>query len=94
MAERGTWGEVRSGGVAERGVVGEVRSGGVRLSGVRRLYEAVRQRERWIDGSVAVTTVLLSGGDADEVLQVVAEQARRLSGAAAGIVPAQRSAEP
>ncbi|OKK02287.1 histidine kinase [Streptomyces sp. CB03234] len=54
--------------------------------GNARLYEAARQRERWIDGSVAVTTALLSGGDADEALSVVAEQARRLAGACAGIV--------
>ncbi|MFF3612374.1 GAF domain-containing protein [Streptomyces sp. NPDC002580] len=54
--------------------------------GNARLYEAAKQRERWIDGSVAVTTALLSGGDAEEALQVVAEQARRLSGSAAGIV--------
>ena len=54
--------------------------------GNARLYEAAQQRERWIDGSVAVTTALLSGGDAEDALQVVAEQARRLSGAAAGIV--------
>lgn len=54
--------------------------------GNARLYEAAQQRERWIDGSVAVTTALLSGGDTDDALQTVAEQARRLSGAAAGIV--------
>ncbi|MER7662173.1 MULTISPECIES: GAF domain-containing protein [unclassified Streptomyces] len=54
--------------------------------GNARLYEAARQRERWIDGSVAVTTALLSGGDADDALAVVAEQARRLAEAAAGIV--------
>ncbi|MDQ0795172.1 GAF domain-containing sensor histidine kinase [Streptomyces sp. B1I3] len=54
--------------------------------GHARLYESTRQRERWIDGSVAVTTALLSGGDADDSLAVVAEQARRLAGAAAGIV--------
>ncbi|MFD7876180.1 GAF domain-containing sensor histidine kinase [Streptomyces sp. NPDC059766] len=54
--------------------------------GNARLYEAAQQRERWIDGSVAVTTALLSGGDADEALQVVAEQARRLSGSAVGAV--------
>ncbi|MEU9554449.1 sensor histidine kinase [Streptomyces fumanus] len=54
--------------------------------GNARLYEAARQRERWIDGSVAVTTALLSGDDTDDALQVVAEQARRLSGAAAGVV--------
>ncbi|MFI8963212.1 GAF domain-containing protein [Streptomyces sp. NPDC053493] len=54
--------------------------------GNARLYEAARQRERWIDGSVAVTTALLSGGDADDALTVVAEQARRLADAAAGVV--------
>ncbi|MEU3395702.1 GAF domain-containing sensor histidine kinase [Streptomyces filamentosus] len=54
--------------------------------GNARLYEAARQRERWIDGSVAVTTALLSGGDADDALSVVAEQARRLAVADAGIV--------
>lgn len=54
--------------------------------GNARLYEAARQRERWIDGSVAVTTALLSGGDADDALVVVAEQARHLAASAAGIV--------
>ncbi|MER5400450.1 GAF domain-containing protein [Streptomyces sp. NPDC002599] len=54
--------------------------------GNARLYEAAQQRERWIDGSVAVTTALLAGGDAEDALQIVAEQARRLSGSAAGIV--------
>ncbi|MFJ3702528.1 MULTISPECIES: GAF domain-containing protein [unclassified Streptomyces] len=54
--------------------------------GHARMYEAARRRERWIDGSVAVTTALLSGGDADEALAVVAEQARRLADAEVGIV--------
>ncbi|TXS55931.1 GAF domain-containing sensor histidine kinase [Streptomyces sp. t39] len=54
--------------------------------GNARLYEAARRRERWIDGAVAVTTALLAGGDADEALTVVAEQARRLADAAAGLV--------
>ncbi|WP_282694970.1 GAF domain-containing protein [Streptomyces sp. CC208A] len=54
--------------------------------GNARLYEAACRRERWIDGSVAVTTALLSGGDADDALTVVAEQARRLADADAGIV--------
>ncbi|MFL4905501.1 GAF domain-containing sensor histidine kinase [Streptomyces sp. MMS24-I2-30] len=58
---------------------------GIAIGNVR-LYEAARQRERWIDGSVAVTTALLSGGDAHDALQVVAEQARRLSGSVAGTV--------
>ncbi len=46
--------------------------------GNARLYEAARQREHWIDGSVAVTTALLSGGDIGDSLRIVAEQARRL----------------
>jgi signal transduction histidine kinase len=54
--------------------------------GHARLNEAARQRERWIDGSVAVTTTLLAGGSADDALSVVAEQARRLADSAAGIV--------
>lgn len=54
--------------------------------GNARLYEAATQRERWIDGSVAVTTALLSGSDAEEALSVVAEQARHLADSAAGIV--------
>ncbi|MEV8020553.1 GAF domain-containing protein [Streptomyces sp. NPDC086554] len=54
--------------------------------GNARLYEAAMQRERWIDGSVAVTTALLSGSDAEEALSVVAEQARHLADSAAGIV--------
>lgn len=54
--------------------------------GNARLYEAATQRERWIDGSVAVTTALLSGGDADDALAVVAEQARHLADSSAGIV--------
>ncbi|WP_258022044.1 GAF domain-containing sensor histidine kinase [Streptomyces anatolicus] len=54
--------------------------------GNARLYEAAKQRERWIDGSVAVTTALLSGSDAEEALAVVAEQARHLADSAAGIV--------
>ncbi|WP_436737737.1 sensor histidine kinase [Streptomyces sp. BBFR102] len=54
--------------------------------GNARLHEAAKQRERWIDGSVAVTTALLSGSDADEALTVVAEQARHLADARAGFV--------
>ncbi|MGW0737410.1 GAF domain-containing sensor histidine kinase [Streptomyces sp. NPDC002851] len=54
--------------------------------GNARLYEATRQRERWIDGSVAVTTALLSGADADDALTVVAEQARKLADSASAMV--------
>ncbi|KUL40417.1 histidine kinase [Streptomyces sp. NRRL F-4489] len=54
--------------------------------GNARMYAATRQRERWIDGSVAVTTELLAGSDVDDALAVVAEQARKLAESAAGIV--------
>ncbi|MFI9720924.1 GAF domain-containing protein [Streptomyces sp. NPDC052396] len=54
--------------------------------GNARVHQEGLQRMRWIDGSVAVTTALLSGGDAEDALAVVAEQARRLAGADAGIV--------
>lgn len=54
--------------------------------GNARMYAATRQRERWIDGSVAVTTALLAGSDVDDALAVVAEQARKLAESAAGIV--------
>ncbi|WP_327402839.1 GAF domain-containing protein [Streptomyces sp. NBC_01288] len=82
-------GEKRGGGVFNDYDVSMVRvlatEAGIAI-GNARLYEAAKQRERWIDGSVAVTTALLSGGDAEDALQVVAERARRLSGSAAGIV--------
>ncbi|GGN66555.1 histidine kinase [Streptomyces albiflavescens] len=81
--------EKRGGGPFDDGDLNMVRvlaaEAGIAI-GNARLYEAAHQRERWIDGSVAVTTTLLSGSDAEEALQVVAEQARRLSGSAAGIV--------
>ncbi|MDJ0342057.1 GAF domain-containing protein [Streptomyces sp. H10-C2] len=54
--------------------------------GNARLYEATRQRERWINGSAALTTALLTGDDAEDALDVVAEQARKLAEAAAGLV--------
>ncbi|WP_254879038.1 GAF domain-containing sensor histidine kinase [Streptomyces sp. NA04227] len=59
--------------------------------GNSRLYEEASQRERWIDGTAAVTTALLTASDADEALQVIAEQAGRLSDsiAAAVLLPAE-----
>ncbi|MBF6046226.1 GAF domain-containing protein [Streptomyces sp. NRRL B-1677] len=54
--------------------------------GNARVHDEERQHRRWIDGSVAVTTALLSRGDAEDALSVVAEQARRLADSAAGIV--------
>ncbi|MET8135876.1 GAF domain-containing protein [Streptomyces sp. NPDC005251] len=51
-----------------------------------RLYETARQRERWIEGAAAVTTALLSGGTDADALLTVAERARILAGASAGII--------
>ncbi|MGW0733766.1 sensor histidine kinase [Streptomyces sp. NPDC002851] len=50
------------------------------------LYESARTRERWVEGAAAVTTALLSGDPPDDALMVVAEQARRLADASAGVI--------
>ncbi|MCT9083714.1 GAF domain-containing protein [Streptomyces fulvoviolaceus] len=60
--------------------------------GNARLYEAARQRERWIEGAAAVTTALLTGETAADALMTVAEQARILADAAAGVI-LQRTTE-
>ncbi|MEW1611512.1 MULTISPECIES: GAF domain-containing protein [unclassified Streptomyces] len=54
--------------------------------GNARLYESARQRERWIEGVAAVTTALLTGSDAADALMTVAESARVLAGASAGVI--------
>ncbi|MEE1753351.1 sensor histidine kinase [Streptomyces sp. SP18CS02] len=54
--------------------------------GNARLYETARQRERWIEGAAAVTTALLTGETAADALETVAERARLLAGASAGVV--------
>ncbi|MEU0161010.1 GAF domain-containing protein [Streptomyces sp. NPDC006261] len=54
--------------------------------GNARLYESARQRERWIEGAAAVTTALLTGTDAADALMTVAESARALAGASAGVI--------
>ncbi|WP_348541686.1 GAF domain-containing protein, partial [Streptomyces sp. MZ04] len=54
--------------------------------GNARLYEAARQRERWIDGAAAVTTALLTGEPAADALMTVAEQARILADATAAVI--------
>ncbi|MFG3530650.1 GAF domain-containing sensor histidine kinase [Streptomyces sp. NPDC047917] len=51
-----------------------------------RLYAAARQRERWIEGAAAVTTALLTGGSAADALLTVAERARALADACAGVI--------
>ncbi|MFD8420128.1 GAF domain-containing protein [Streptomyces sp. NPDC059466] len=54
--------------------------------GNARLYETSRQRERWIEGAAAVTTALLTGEDAADALMTVAERARMLADASAGLI--------
>ncbi|GAA3853442.1 GAF domain-containing protein [Streptomyces lacrimifluminis] len=54
--------------------------------GNARLYETARQRERWIEGAAAVTTALLTGGADDDALMTVANRARLLADAAAGVI--------
>ncbi|MFG2875841.1 GAF domain-containing protein [Streptomyces sp. NPDC048337] len=54
--------------------------------GNARLYETARRRERWIEGAAAVTTTLLTGRPAADALMCVAERARLLADAAAGVV--------
>ncbi|MGW6552355.1 GAF domain-containing protein, partial [Streptomyces sp. NPDC055051] len=54
--------------------------------GNARLYETARRRERWIEGAAAVTTALLTGESAEDALMTVAEQARILADAAAGVI--------
>ncbi|KND29575.1 GAF domain-containing sensor histidine kinase [Streptomyces acidiscabies] len=50
------------------------------------LYEAARQRERWIEGAAAVTTALLGNASSADPLMTVADRARLLADAAAGVV--------
>ncbi|MGW8951505.1 GAF domain-containing sensor histidine kinase [Streptomyces sp. NPDC055709] len=54
--------------------------------GNARLYATARQRERWIEGAAAVTTALLTGETAADALMTVAERARVLADASAGVV--------
>lgn len=54
--------------------------------GNARLYETARLRERWIKGAAAVTNALLTGESATDALTTVAEQARVLADAVAGVV--------
>ncbi|MEU7853986.1 GAF domain-containing protein [Nonomuraea sp. NPDC049141] len=46
-----------------------------------RLYEETRRRETWLQASSEVTTSLLSGADPGEVLTMMAQRARAMTGA-------------
>ncbi|MFI0034387.1 GAF domain-containing sensor histidine kinase [Streptomyces mutabilis] len=54
--------------------------------GNARLYETARRRERWIEGAAAVTNALLTEESAGDALTTVAERARLLADATAGVI--------
>ncbi|MBC2906947.1 GAF domain-containing sensor histidine kinase, partial [Streptomyces cupreus] len=51
-----------------------------------RLYEESRLRERWLRASAEITHRLMSGSDRGEVLGLIAERARDITGAALAVV--------
>ncbi|MDN0199826.1 GAF domain-containing sensor histidine kinase [Streptomyces sp. S.PNR 29] len=51
-----------------------------------RLYEESRLRERWLRASAEITHSLMSGSDRSEVLQLIADRAREIIGAALAVV--------
>ncbi|WP_367325256.1 GAF domain-containing protein [Streptomyces sp. HUAS ZL42] len=51
-----------------------------------RLYEESRLRERWLRANAEITHSLMSGAEQAEVLGMIAEQAREISGAALAVV--------
>ncbi|MFF7160195.1 GAF domain-containing protein [Streptomyces sp. NPDC008086] len=51
-----------------------------------RLYEETRLRERWLGASSEVTRALLSGAPSAGVLELIVEQARRITDADAGMI--------
>ncbi|MFK4104275.1 GAF domain-containing protein [Streptomyces sp. NPDC019531] len=51
-----------------------------------RLYEESRLRERWLQASAEITHRLMSGSERGEVLGLIAERARAITGAALAVV--------
>ncbi|MFD3839460.1 GAF domain-containing protein [Streptomyces sp. NPDC058642] len=51
-----------------------------------RLYEESRLRERWLRTNAEITHTLLSGGEQGEVLRLIADRAREITGAALAVV--------
>ncbi|MDX3458909.1 GAF domain-containing sensor histidine kinase [Streptomyces sp. ME02-8801-2C] len=51
-----------------------------------RLYEESRLRERWLQASAEITHSLMSGSDRGEVLGLIADRAREITGAALAVV--------
>ncbi|WP_201931634.1 GAF domain-containing sensor histidine kinase [Nocardioides donggukensis] len=70
----------------ERVVVALAAAAGVAIENAR-LYEEAAQRERWLAATAEITRILATAGPGRTALQVVADHARRASGAdAAGVV--------
>ena len=51
-----------------------------------RLYEESRLRERWLQANAEITHSLMSGSERGEVLGLIAERAREITGAALAVV--------
>lgn len=51
-----------------------------------RLYERMKQREQWQQGTTEIATAVLAGRDTDDVLALIANRARRLTGADVALV--------
>ncbi|MDX6197431.1 MAG: hypothetical protein QOJ79_582 [Actinomycetota bacterium] len=81
--------EKRGGGSFDDGdeaiVLALAAAAGVAIQNAR-LYTETRQRERWLEASSEVTTSLLSGKDPEDVLTLVAQKARQVTGGALSFV--------
>ncbi|MDT7573341.1 MAG: hypothetical protein QOE05_3515 [Actinomycetota bacterium] len=81
--------EKRGGGSFDDGdeaiVLALAAAAGVAIQNAR-LYTDTRQRERWLEASSEVSTALLSGKDPEDVLTLVAERARQVTGGALAFV--------
>jgi signal transduction histidine kinase len=81
--------EKRGGGSFDDGdeaiVLALAAAAGVAIQNAR-LYTETRQRERWLEASSEVSTALLSGKDPEDVLTLVAERARQVTGGALAFV--------
>src|SRR3954470_1650845 len=66
-------------------VLGLAAAAGVAIQNAR-LFTETRQRERWLEASSEVSTALLSGKDPEDVLSLVAQRAREVTGAVLALV--------
>ncbi len=69
----------------ERSVVAFAVAAGVAIENAR-LYELSTQREKWQEAVSEIGTAVLSGGDSGEVLELIAQKSRLLTGASAALI--------